>query len=86
MKYEEVDHPRHYNLHPSGIECIDVIQWMTFNVGTAMKYQWRAGLKPGADNITDLRKAIWFLNQEIERLESGNKRITDSTQETVENS
>ena len=83
MKYEEVNHPKHYNMHPSGIECIEVIQWMTFNVGTAIKYLWRAGLKPGADNITDLRKAIWFLNQEIERLESGNKRITDSTQETV---
>jgi len=81
--YEQVHHPKHYNLHPSGIECIDVIEWMTLNVGSAIKYEWRAGLKPGVDNITDLRKAIWFLQREIERLESGNKRITDSTQETV---
>ena len=32
-----VDHPKHYNMHPSGIECIDVIRPMSFNIGTAIK-------------------------------------------------
>jgi uncharacterized protein DUF3310 len=67
---ETVDHPKHYNSHPSGIECIDVIEHMTLNVGNAVKYCWRAGLKhPGAaSTIEDLQKASWYINREIERL------------------
>ena len=86
MEYEEVKHPKHYNMHPAGIECIEVIQYMTLNIGNAIKYQWRAGLKPGVDNITDLRKAIQYLEFEIKRLENDNKRITERNEETVENS
>ena len=67
-EYEQVDHPAHYNSHPSGIECIDVIEHMSFNVGQVIKYTWRAGLKPGADMVTDLRKARWHLDREIARL------------------
>ncbi len=67
--YEEVDHPDHYNNHPTGIEAIDIIEEMPFNVGTAMKYLWRAGLKPGATTIKDLEKAAWYVKREIERLE-----------------
>jgi hypothetical protein len=37
-----------------------------FNVGNAMKYLWRAGLK--GDRLEDLRKAAWYVNREIERL------------------
>ncbi len=64
-----VDHPAHYNSHPSGIECIDVIEHWSYNLGAAMKYVWRAGLKPGADHVEDLQKAVWYINREIERLE-----------------
>lgn len=60
-----VDHPRHYNAHPSGIECIDVVEWMPFNIGNAIKYVWRCDHK-GRD-IEDLKKAVWYLNREIER-------------------
>jgi hypothetical protein len=67
-EYEQVDHPDHYNQHPAGIECIDVIEHLTFNTGSAIKYAWRAGLKPGADALTDLRKARWYLDREIARL------------------
>lgn len=67
-QYESVNHPPHYNSHPSGVECIDVVQDFSFNVGTAMKYLWRAGLKPGADAIEDLRKAAWYCEQERSRL------------------
>lgn len=66
--YEQVDHPKHYNEHPV-VECIDVIEVFPFNVGTAMKYLWRAGLKPGVDAVTDLRKAAWYIEREIGRLE-----------------
>lgn len=70
MSYERVDHPKHYNAHPAGIECIDVIEPMSFNVGSAIKYLWRAGLKPGEDVQTDLDKAIWYITREKERLEN----------------
>lgn len=65
--YEFVNHPMHYNRHPAGIECIDVIEPMSFNVGSAIKYLWRAGLKPGTDTLQDLRKAEWYIKREIDR-------------------
>lgn len=68
---EQVNHPAHYNGHPSGVECIDVVEHMPFNTGNAVKYIWRAGQKPGTDTVTDLRKAIWYLEREIARLERG---------------
>ena len=63
---EQVNHPDHYNQVP-GIECIDVVEYFDFNRGNAIKYIWRAGLK-SKDAITDLRKAIWYLEREIERI------------------
>ena len=62
---EAVNHPKHYNSHPSGVECIDIIECMPFNVGNAIKYLWRADEK-GAP-IEDLQKAAWYINREIER-------------------
>ena len=69
-EYEFVDHPTHYNSHPAGVEAIEIIEWMTWNVGTAMKHLWRAGLKPGVNVVQDLRKAIWYIEREIGRIES----------------
>lgn len=69
MDYESVNHPRHYNSHPSGVECIAIIEHFCHNIGAAVKYLWRAGLKPNADHIEDLRKAIWYIEREIERLQ-----------------
>lgn len=62
-----VDHPVHYTSHPPGVECITVTEAFNFNVGNAIKYLWRAGLK--GDAIEDLRKAAWYVNREIERRE-----------------
>ena len=45
---DPVNHPRHYTSHPSGVECIDIIEHMTLNCGSAVKYLWRAGLKKDA--------------------------------------
>jgi hypothetical protein len=39
---------------------------MTFNIGNAIKYLWRADHKNG---IEDLKKAVWYVQREIERLE-----------------
>lgn len=58
-----VDHPAHYNAHPAGIECIDVVEHFGFNVGNAIKYLWREGLKGAA--LEDLKKAEWYIAREI---------------------
>lgn len=68
-KRDPVDHPPHYNSHPSGVECIDVIEWFTLNVGNCIKYLWRAGLKDVSPEIEDLKKARWYIDREISRLE-----------------
>ena len=68
-KYEYVDHPQHYNKHPSGVECITIVEHFKFNLGAAIKHIWRVGLKPSTDPREDLRKAIWYLEREIERID-----------------
>lgn len=65
MKEDKINHPKHYTVHPSGIECIQITEHMNFNIGNAVKYLWRADHKNG---IEDLRKASWYVNREIERL------------------
>lgn len=65
-KGDAVNHPAHYNAHPSGVECIDVVEHMPFNVGSAIKYLWRAGLK--GDAVEDLEKAAWYASREAARL------------------
>lgn len=67
----DINHPAHYNAHPAGIECIDVVEHFTFNIGNAVKYLWRAGLK-GVDPIQDLEKAIWYIQREIAKLKKEN--------------
>lgn len=65
-KPDLINHPPHYTNHPSGVECIQIVEHMNFCLGNAMKYIWRAGLKNG-DSTEDLKKAVWYLNREIER-------------------
>ena len=60
-----VNHPPHYTSHPSGVECIEVVEHMGFNLGCAMKYIWRADEKGNA--IQDLEKARWYVEREISR-------------------
>jgi hypothetical protein len=66
-KKEVVNHPTYYNKHPSGVECIDIVEHMSFNLGNAVKYLWRSGKKGPADD--DLRKAVWYIERERQRLE-----------------
>lgn len=70
-KDEAVDHPVHYNRHPSGVECIDVVEHMGFNLGNAVKYIWRADEKGNA--IQDLEKAAWYIQREIDRRKVANR-------------
>lgn len=65
---EHVNHPQHYNSHPSGVECIDIIRHYVCDISNVFKYLWRAGLK-GEEGMTDrekeiedMQKALWYLN------------------------
>lgn len=66
-KPDMVNHPPHYTNHPSGVECIEITEHMNFCLGNAMKYIWRAGEK--GDALEDLKKARWYLDREIARIE-----------------
>lgn len=67
MANKNVNHPQHYNQHPAGIECISIIRHYTCDIANALKYLWRAGLKPelGKDDVVkeveDLKKALWYI-------------------------
>lgn len=67
MTQENVNHPAHYNQHPAGIECIDIIRHYTCDIANAIKYLWRAGLKQemgkqdAEKEIEDLHKALWYI-------------------------
>jgi hypothetical protein len=67
MNHDPVTHPAHYTQHPSGVECLTITRHMNFNLGNAFKYIWRAGLK--GDALEDLRKAKFYLEDEIARRE-----------------
>lgn len=73
MKKDNVNHPRHYNSHPSGVECITITEHMNFNLGNALKYIWRADLKSD-DPVIDLEKAAWYVNREIARIRKAGRK------------
>lgn len=62
---DSVNHPDHYNSHPSGVECIQIAEHYGFCIGNAIKYLWRAGLK--GDAVEDLKKARWYIERELHR-------------------
>lgn len=72
-----VNNPPHYTNGPKcpgcgrTIECIDITRWLPFNPGNAIKYLWRRyfGGKAGENGIEPVRKARWYVNDEVERLE-----------------
>ena len=68
-EHDPVNHPSHYTSHPSGVEAITITRHMTSNIGNAMKYLWRNGLKDGNPAVQDLKKAVFYIQDEIERLQ-----------------
>ena len=66
--HDPVNHPKHYTSDPSGVECIEITRHRNFNIGCAMKYLWRAGLKDSETEVQDLEKAVWYIQDEIKRL------------------
>lgn len=66
--YDRVNHPQHYGGGENPYEAIKVIEaWeLGFCLGNAVKYICRYRGKAG---VEDLKKAAWYLNREIARLE-----------------
>lgn len=68
--------PGHYQNFSYNTEVIDITENLSFNGGNAVKYLARAtrvdGQTKHENPLTDLRKAKWYVEREIERLEQGN--------------
>lgn len=62
--------PKVSHYQGNGIEPIDYINShnFNFNLGNAIKYISRCGKKEGESTVKDLKKAIDYLNFEIERI------------------
>jgi len=67
---EEINHPVHYGGENNPYEAIKVIEaWnLGFCLGNVIKYISRAGKKE--DFLKDLKKARWYLDRFIQKLES----------------
>jgi len=75
--HDPVNHPIHYTSGAAKcecgqtVECITITKHMSFTLGNAIKYIWRADLK--VDALEDLKKARWYLDCEIEKREGAAK-------------
>jgi hypothetical protein len=73
---DSVNHPKHYQAKDgSMLEVIDVIEAfkLGYRLGNVIKYVLRHDRK---NTIEDLKKAVWYLNREIEFLEAA-ERFTE---------
>lgn len=75
---DNITHPKHYTSHPSGVECIEITRHYNYNIGNAIKYLWRAGIKKESGKsdkekeIEDLQKAVWYIQDYINTLQQEN--------------
>lgn len=75
---DKVNHPSHYTWLKDlcGIEVIDITRHMDFNLGNSIKYILRSGHKKEEGytdkqkTIEDLKKAIWYIEDEIKMLKN----------------
>jgi hypothetical protein len=72
--FDIVQKPEHYN--KGGIECIDAIEasmtpleFQGHLKATVEKYMWR--FRDKGKPVEDLKKARWYLDKLIERIENG---------------
>lgn len=83
LKEDRVNHPSHYSYLKKlcGIEVIDITRYMNFNLGNVIKYVLRSGHKSEQGisdkqkRVEDLRKAVFYLNDEIKRLEDDKEGV-----------
>ena len=75
-QYEKVDQPKHYQGN-NGMTVMQIIEAYecNFAVGNVIKYMLRAGNKPNEDAMDDLKKALWYLQSEIDRRTPTEKKV-----------
>ena len=77
MGGDNINHPSHYGGEDSQYEVIKVIRaWgmdKNFCLGNTLKYISRAGKKDPKTYLEDLKKAAWYLQDEIKNIEEGGK-------------
>lgn len=67
---DNVSHPPHYaNGWSNNAEVIDLTEHLSFCAGNVVKYICRAGRKDPDKHVEDLKKARWYLDREIARIE-----------------
>lgn len=73
LPVEAVNHPDHYGGKDDPYEAIKVIEaWgLGFHLGNTVKYISRAGKKSGQSLLQDLKKARWYIDRLIQKLEAG---------------
>jgi hypothetical protein len=62
--FDIVERAKHYNTHPSGVECIEINEHMTANLAAAFKYGWRYYEK--GDPVENLRKMLWYVRRSFQ--------------------
>ena len=63
--------PAHYQGFSNGAQVIDIVENLPYNRGAAIKYLARAGRKDPTKHVEDLRKALWYTQRELDRIERG---------------
>lgn len=58
---DNINQPRHYTSHPSGVECWQVIKSTPKEIADVIKYLWRKDLKNGRE---DILKSVWYLHKQ----------------------
>ena len=69
LQPDSINKPPHYTF--SKIEVIEAIEaWqLPYHLGNVVKYVARAGRKDATKLLEDLKKARWYLDRYIQRLE-----------------
>lgn len=78
---DDAVNPKHYSDFGEYAAVIIIRRWnvirahipgarpVSFNVGNALKYMQRAGIKPGEAEVRDLAKAMWYIENELHELD-----------------
>lgn len=82
--HDPVNHPSHYTSHPSGVETIEMTRHLPFDLGNALKYVMRRGLKGSAQQ--DIEKAIWYLDDasKFSILYDLDARVVEAAEATIQ--
>lgn len=82
----QIEHPSHYGGEDNVYEAIKVIEaWdLGFCLGNVVKYLSRCGKKEGNSREQDLKKALWYLNREVNRPPENSPEIKEAINKAAE--